>query len=198
MRIEVGEIYKLSQNNQTIKVIGVDEYEVLYDFYWSHNNLWAFSSNLNKKGFFYRMNKEKFLSSIERIDYEELTPSQFNVLRPDLPIRIARVNNISWEDDIFNSKIKFENSTNLSYDSIINCDAIWLYPLSSDKKPLKPKLISAKNKNLTLEEILTNASELEKANTKDKSKGIGIYRLGINRKKPSFYIGEYLDLLGNG
>ena len=198
MKIKIGNIYNLIHSNQTIKVIGVDDYEILYDFFWSHNNSWAFSSNLKKKGFFYRMNKDKFLQSVEKIKYEELSLDQINILRPDLPIRIGRVAGISWRNNVFNSKDVFEKTTKIDYDSTINCNKIWLYPLSLNNKPLKPKLIEAKSKKLTLGEILLCASEIRKTSNNEDSNGIGIYRLGINKKSPSYYIGEYVDLMGNG
>lgn len=199
MKIKIGEIYK-NEDNKIRRVIGGDELEVFYEAYWSHDNSWGTSSNLSRKAFFYRMKKNAFLKSSERIDFKEFSDLEFDVIRPDLPIRIGRVKDVSWGADIFSSEKKLNEflieNTETDPKETIDASMIYLYPFGPKGGLKKAELIKAKKEKLTILEILINASKVNNNVNQNKSDGVGIYRLGIHKKKPSYYIGGYKDLAG--
>ena len=61
----------------------------------------------------------------------------------------------------------------------------------------KGELITAvNNEEFTISELLTSAKRIQESVNANQSKGIGIYRIGIQNQLPSYYIGEYIDLAG--
>jgi hypothetical protein len=44
--------------------------------------------------------------------------------------------------------------------------------------------------------LLTSAKRIQESVNPNQSNGIGIYRTGIQKQIPSYYIGEYIDLAG--
>lgn len=199
MKIKLGEIYK-NEHNQILRVIGGDELEVFYEAYWTHDDSWGVSSSLNRKASFYRMEKNAFLKSSERIDFKEFSDLEFDVIRPDLPIRIGRVKDVSWDADIFSSEKKLNEfligNTEIDPNVTIDTSTMYLYPFGPKGSLKKAELVTAKKEKLTILEILINASKFRNNVNQNKSNGVGVYRFGIHKKAPSYYIGGYKDLAG--
>lgn len=193
MTIILGEIYQSNLDNSIVRVIGFDEYEVFYDRYWEDDNSWTFSSNLKKKCSFFRIPVDVFLNEYLRIDFKALTEIEKKTFRPDITIRTCRIKNLSWTEQNLLDKIK-ESRSNFQ---LIKTNKIWLYPFGSKGGLKKGELIEAKNKNeFSANELFINASRLQKEVNKNQTNGIGIYRIGIQKQIPSYYIGEYYDLAG--
>ncbi len=189
--MKLGEIYKANWDGTIMRVIGFDEFEVFYDGYWEHDNSWTIASNLKKKCFFYRTSRNVFSEKAQLIDFKELAKEEYDILRPDLIIRTCRIENASWS----NCNFKLEG-----FDlkmKAIKTEKIWLYPFGPKGGFKKGELINAKNnKEFTISELLESAKRIQDAVNPNQSKGIGIYRTGIQKQIPSYYIGEYIDLAG--
>ena len=183
-----GDIFQTQFDKRPFKVLIFDKDEVLYDCSCDENQ-WTFIGNLKRKCHFYRMPKDLFTSKSKIIKEETLNNEELGIIRPDLPLRIGRLEKASW-DNINNQleEIKNEFSSNL-----IHCNEIVLIPFGPNggqKKGIKIK----SNKPLSEFEIITKASEIQDAVFKRKTNGIGLHRLGVQNKTPSYYIGEYKDL----
>lgn len=189
--MKLGEIYKAAWDGSIMRVIGFDEFEVLYDGFWEHDSSWAFASNMKKKCSFYRTSRNVFSEKAKLIEFNELTEEEFNVFRPDLTIRTCRLESASWTDGNFN----FEDfNSNME---TIKTEKIWLYPFGPKGGFKKGELITASNnKEFTISELLTSAKRIQESVNPNQSNGIGIYRTGIQKQIPSYYIGEYIDLAG--
>lgn len=198
MKIQLGDIFKLNQTNQTLRVIGLDDLEVLYDSFWDYNKSWAFASNLYKKGFFYRMSKEYFIKNTTKVSSQELNSEELSVFRTDLPLRFARIKDLSWKSDIFESKdsIKKLIDSNPQIEKTISADKIYICPIGKKGSVKKPLLVETSNTEVKISELLMTAKEALKKLDNDSSDGIGFYRLGIEKGIPTYYIGEYLDMAG--
>ena len=172
-----------------MRVIGFDKFEVFYDGFWGHDNSWTFSSNLKKKCFFYRTSRNVFSEKASLIDFKELTEEEYSVFRPDLTMRTCRIENASWSDNEFNLE-GFESNL-----ISIKSEKIWLYPFGPKGGFKKGELITArKNNEFAVTELLDSAKRIQQSVNPNQSNGIGIYRTGIQKQKPSYYIGEYIDL----
>lgn len=200
MKLQIGDICKLNQSNQKIKIIGFDDKELFYDCYWEHNKSWAFSSNLKKKGFFYRMNTKDSVNKVTKEGFEKLTEEQFNVLRPDLPLRIGRFKEVNWKEEVFESIDLFNKHFKERKEDhtieFLDCEQIWLYSINTDNKLKKEILIESDDKKISIDDILFKANKIMTTKS-NKFEGIGVYRLGIEKGIPSYYIGGYKDMMGN-
>ena len=192
--IKLGDILKINSTEQIIRVIALDDIEVLYDFYWNHNDKWAFADNLSKKGFFYRMSLKNCISKCSKVDYKSLSDKEHMVLRPDLRLRFLRDKNASWQYDYF--KEKKNEIQNTFSNQFLPINKIFLCPLSKNKSIKKGEILESNNQEISFYEILVKAFEMSKKIGKTDSNGIGIYRLGIEKGVPSFYIGDYIDIAG--
>lgn len=187
--MKLGEIYKASWDGSIMRVIGFDEFEVFYDGYWEHDDSWTFTSNLKKKCSFYRTSRSVFSEKASLIDFKELTKEEHDIFRPDLTIRTCRTEKASWSDPGFNLE-----GTDMKS---INSEKVWLYPFGPKGGLKKGELITAKNnKELTISELLESAKRIQQSVNLNQTNGIGIYRIGIQKQLPSYYIGEFIDLAG--
>ncbi len=187
--MKLGEIYKASWDGSIMRVIGFDEFEVLYDGYWEHDKSWTFASNLKQKCSFYRASRNVFSEKASLIDFKELTKEEHDIFRPDLTIRTCRIENASWSDSDFN----LEESDMKS----IKSEKVWLYPIGPKGGLKKGELITAQNnKEFTVSELLESAKRIQNSVNLNQTYGIGIYRMGIQKQLPSYYVGEFIDLAG--
>jgi len=198
MKIKLGDIFKLKQTNQIVRIIGLDDFEVLYDNYWNHNKSWAFASNLDKKGFFYRMSKEAFLRNASKSNSQELSKEELDVFRIDLPLRFARIKDLSWDSDIFSSTDSLEKliDSNPEVEKSISANKILICPVGKNGGFKKSSLVESDGENIRISKILVSAKEVRDAINDNSSNGIGLYRLGIEMEIPTYYIGEYIDIAG--
>ena len=164
---------------------------MFYDGCWKHDDSWTFASNLKKKCSFYRTSRNVFSEKSNLFGFKELTAEECNVFRPDLTIRTCRIENASWSDADFNLE-GFEHNM-----KSIKSEKIWLYPFGPKGGLKKGELITAKNnKEFTIYELLESAKRIQQSVYLNESDGIGVYRLGIQKQLPSYYIGEFIDLAG--
>jgi hypothetical protein len=189
--MKLGEIYKANWDGSVMRVIGFDEHEVLYDGYWEHDNSWTFASNLKKKCSFYRTSRNIFDEKAKLIDFKELTNEEYDIFRPDLAIRTCRIKNASWSDSDFNLEGIDSNF------ELIKSGQIWLFPSGTNGSLKKGEIVkSSNNKEIGVSELLKSAKRIQESVNPRKSNGIGIYRTGIYKQIPSYYIGEFIDLAG--
>ncbi len=195
--IKLGVILEAQWDKSICRVIGFDEYEVFYDAFWEHDSSWTFSGNFKKKCFFYRTSKEAFKTKTKYIDYLPLTEIEINVFRPDLPMRICRSKELSWNN--FNSSSdkeivkKIQELHNEEFlKNIINTNELILIP-SGNKGGLKKGIyIKAENqKYFDSIELILKAKKIQEEVNTEISDGIGIYRLGFEKGIPSYYIDKF-------
>ncbi|MGY6647409.1 hypothetical protein [Wenyingzhuangia sp. IMCC45574] len=193
----VGGIYELNWGAKIVRVISFDDYEVLYDIYWTHSKMWAFSSNITKKCYFHRLSTASFLSKSNRIDYLKLTDVEKKSFNPYVSIRACRVNNLSWDNKALSNPSYIAKRFNIGQMEGIDASKIWIYPFKCNNSFSCAKLIHADNqRSFSGVELLTKAYAIQNAVNPIKTEGIGIYRIGIQDGIPSYYIGEYYDIAG--
>ena len=183
----LGGVYKTVFENGICRIIGMDEFEVFYDSS-TYDGKWMFSGNFKKKVIFYRYPKELFELRSELIEIEELSETELEFFRPDLPMRFGRNNEVLWNDDVSNNKfLKEEFGT-----ETLNVNKIMLTPFGSNGGIKKSELIQSDEK-LNVFEIIKKAKELCDIYNSEQVSGIGFYRSGFQNGVPSYYIGGYVD-----
>ncbi len=193
--LKLGDLYEATWSDKPLRIIGFDDAEVFYDARWP-NNTWTFSGNFKKKGYFYRTPAKTFIKYTKRIDMVLLSIEELEVFRPDLPMRVLRTKNLNWNDFPINDKDKFDYiHESLGADSqnqIIKSNKVVLVPSGRKGGLKKGVAISADNSSyFTPAELIWKAKEIQENQNNEKSNGIGIYRLGFEKRIPSYSIGEY-------
>jgi hypothetical protein len=198
----LGGVYKTEWDNQTSRIIGMDNIEVFYDCLWPHDNSWTFSGNFKKKCHFYRTSREVFERRARLINNLPLTPEEQNAFRPDLPMRLGRTRELKWNNfasSQFNEFVAMAKDLgdNKFLDSRIEINEMVLIPYGAKGGLKKGMVVKADNeKYFDCAELIWKAKELQESINDNTSEGIGIYRLGFEKGLPSFYIGEYKDSAG--
>jgi hypothetical protein len=194
--LKIGAIYQTEWDERPVRVIGFDDIEVFYDCFLPQNNSWAFSGNIKKKCYFYRTSALLFIKKSKPIDFSAITEEELKVFSPDLPIRVCRSNEFSWNNFKLSALNEFnKQSENLT--DTIQTDKLVLIPYGSKGGLKRGTSLSADNsKYFVASELIWKAKQLQEAVNTDISNGIGIYRLGFEKGLPSYYIGEYFDRAG--
>jgi hypothetical protein len=158
---------------------------------WSENK-WTFSGNFRGKSIFYRSSPDLFKQNSKLIDFVELTEKENKYFRPDLPMRFGRTKTVNWNSfdssGIEKLESEFGNRT-------FNAAKIILVPYGS-KGGLKNGEVVESKSELTELEIIDRAKEIQESVNRQKSDGIGFYRLGYEKGLPRYSIGEYFDRAG--
>jgi hypothetical protein len=201
--MRLGEVRELKTEHgeNTIRVIGFDDLEVFYDVWWEHSNKWGLEGS--RSASFYRL-PSKFCevnSSVIRI--EELSEKEVGILQPDLPLRTSILSKWKWDQNEYVSLSDFElklgSSLNeLESQPLLNTDKVILIPSGPNGGDKKGVIIEADDGiSFGPVEILWKAHNVQSKYETNAKDGVGIYRLGISKKIPSYYLGERYDRAGN-
>ena len=184
------------------KIISFDKYEVFSDGKRITEEKWDLDANRIKTKIFARSRRNAFDKWSTLIGYEPYSDERLAVIRPDLPMRIGRIYDISWGDQVFNSEETIAKYLE-TYASVavrtkmLDVKEVYLKRQSKTAGSSVPFLVTADNgKNIPLEELLFKANQIQSSLKTEKSAGIGIYRSGIIKGIPSYYIWSFYDLAG--
>ena len=199
MKSHLGEIrvHKFKNGEHTIRVIGSDEFEVFYDVWNEHSNSWTYTRK--RSIIYYRFSKKYFLKSTELTDTKPLTKKEIQIHRPDLPHRLCISEQWKWNLTNFESMKEFKQVSKLdNFNSKIEANKLILFPKGPNGGTKSGVTIVAQNGNsFTEEEVLWKAHNIQSDYVTDAIDGIGIYRSGLSKGIPSYYIGEKYDDAGN-
>jgi len=185
----------------TCRSLSFDNIEAFVDIYHKDVNNWSTLEYGVKNIIFTRMPFGDIIKYGNKIGFDEVSIGLEKKLFLSLPHRISRIIDVNWEDNIFceqNALFSYLEST-MSIEWLerkIELPEIYLGAQTKTGGWKKDELIKADNGiYFTSSEVLWKASLLQKVNIKN-SIGVGIYRSGVKRGIPSYYIGGYYDRAG--
>lgn len=198
MKLELGGIFRTEWEERPFRIIGLDNLEVFYDCLWPHDNKWTFSGNFKRQCFLYRTSLPLFEQKSQRIDFLPLTEQEQRAFRPDLPIRIGRMKELSWNNINESDFSSFAKSVKANIqEQKLQTGKVVLLPYGDKGGLKKGVVISADNSTyFNGAELLWKAKEIQKVVNDNVSDGVGLYRIGYEKGLPSYYIGKYLDKAG--
>jgi hypothetical protein len=200
-KLIVGGVYKLKWMDNPCRLISFNSFQVFYDEWRPHVNSWGFTS-LKSKYYYSRTPAEFFMEGCKLLRTEPLTENEVKVHRPDLDMWIARSKNLWWPKHPYSSLIQCQeflkkNSIAFSGESALDIPEIFLYPFGPKGGHKKGVRIGADNgRYFSGMELFFKAQKIQSEYIKSETPGIGIFRTGIEKGLPSFYIGHYYDLAG--
>ncbi|MBX3252712.1 MAG: hypothetical protein KF862_01120 [Chitinophagaceae bacterium] len=196
--IIVGGVYKTIYDERPHRVIGIDKIELFYDSWWEHTNNWGLKSH-NGKVFFYRASLKRFKEISELIQVDPLDDVEINKYKLDLPFRICRHAEIGWTNTFYKNIGEFSESikeTNFELHNLetLKAKEIKLYPFGSKGGHKKSVVVNPDNGDFFTEiELLWKAQNIQSLYIKEVKKGVGLFRLGIEKGMASYYIGNFHD-----
>jgi hypothetical protein len=193
--LHIGAVFQTEWDSRPIRVIAFDEEQVMYDCWWPHIPGWGIES-LNRDITYYRTPTCLLLSKSKYLRTEEYTEAELSIHRPDLPFGFAQFANLEWPSMCPATPVEFPCSAAASTDSrsskpVLDAAKIYLQPFGP-KGSSKPGIVleAEKASGFTMMEVLWHAAQLQSPFLREikVTTGIGIYRSGIRRKLPSYYI----------
>ena len=201
MRINLGDVLKENDEDSIIRVIGIDEYEVFYDVWWEHSQTWGLEKS--RSAIFYRLSLDLCLESYSFVRNEPLNQKELLKLSPNLPHRTANLLDWHWNQTEFKTLEEFQAklgqcANKLKFQEHVKVSKIAIIPLGANGGH-KPKvfLTPDNGESFTPIELLWKAHNIQSMYKTNIELGVGIYRLGISNKVPSYYLGGKGDKAGN-
>ncbi|HEB3529188.1 hypothetical protein KDX20_33020 [Burkholderia cenocepacia] len=205
--LELGAVFQTDWTELPIRVIAFDAEVVMYDAWWPHKQAWGME-NLSGTFSYYRVRRPLFLSRAHYLRTDEYTELEASIHRPDLPLAYAQFELLNWYDQrpaslsqLAQQVAQARGHQNPSDDaSLLKTSAIYLAPFGPKGSQKPPTVCYAQDGYVFNEsEVLWNAWQLQAPHLGDRhlTSGIGIYRLGIRRGTPTFYIWGSLSQLRN-
>lgn len=195
----LGALYQTKLDARPFRVLAFDEFEVFYDCYWPSLERWTFG-NLRSRGYYYRTTTVRFLDGATFLHESPLSDKEFQTFRPDLPFRICRNKKINWTDIPY-PKIKdykqmlHDLGIDLLEDVILPTHQIVLHPFGPKRGAVKPLLLESESAvGFTCLDLLWKAHNAQAPYIRQFVEGgIGIHRLGHEKKMPAYYIGHFIS-----
>jgi hypothetical protein len=195
----LGGVYLTKWDERPFRVLAFDDFQVYYDCFWPTLGTWTFG-NIQRKGYYYSMTPQRFLEDSKFVRQQPLTAPEFQIFRPDLPLRMCCNKFLSWTDQAFlelEKYIQYIKSRDVIFDDtiVLPITEIVLHPYGPQSGAVKPSVITSRNKEgFNCLELLWNAHNIQSVHIRDTQKiGVGIFRLGHEKKMPAYYIGNYYD-----
>jgi hypothetical protein len=193
--LHVGAVFQPEWDSRPIRVIAFDDEQVMYDCWWPHVPGWGIDS-LNRAISYYRVPLSLLLNKSKYLRTDEYTEAEMSIHRPDLPFGFARFADLEWPTIPPAAKEDFPGSTSFVAQvgtsmPILDTAKLYLLPFGPKGSPKPGVVLESENPSgFTIDEILWHAARLQSPYLREikVTTGVGIYRSGIQRKLPSYYI----------
>lgn len=183
--ITVGNVYEISSQPNPMRVVGVDDHVVMYDSWWPHKGAWGMQELVGTFSY-YRMPRAIFESRSRLLRSEPLSPLELTVHRPDLPFAFAQRIDLSWYEKWNETDISTRDAV-----PALQVPEIFLVPFGPRDSSKPPVLVRANDqRSFSVSELLRAAHTVQAPFLGDAriTVGVGIYRSGIKKRVPSFYL----------
>ncbi|MDN2697571.1 hypothetical protein O0882_14705 [Janthinobacterium sp. SUN073] len=191
--LELGAVFQPEWDARLIRVLAFDSEQVMYDSWLPHVSRWGIDS-LSRRMSYYRIPTSFVLNKALYLRTEKYTEQERAVHRPDLPFSFARVDSLEWPMTCPATTHDFPQSLSQvanGEQELLDAPRIFLEPFGPKGGPKPSALVTAKNKKtFNVEEMLWHAARLQFQHLRDEKiiQGVGIYRSGVQRGLPSYYV----------
>ncbi len=202
--LELGAVYQTEWGNDPLRVIAFDAEVVMYGAWLAYANAW--SSDSPKPMSYYRLPTSLLMGSSTYIRTDPYTDAEFRRHRPDLPLSLARHLHLSWtaeSPDLASIEEalgdQLPDGANIPARRLLEVPAIVLEPFGPKGGQRRGTVIEAADgKTFSEAELIWHAWRLQApfVRTPARTTGIGIYRSGIQRGLPSYYVWGSTSMMG--
>jgi hypothetical protein len=203
-QVRSGLVFRWPHDERPQRVLVHDRDRIAYDCWWPHLKNWGYADLepiRRGRANYYGVNVATLLAKAAFVGNEPLTDEEAKVHRPDLPITVVQRAGVSWPVDVVAARAWAEQFRGGGIGGVDGADLqvteVYLSPFGPKGATKGGVRVRADNgMAFTAEELMRKAAEIQaKATGKATSlPGVGIYRLGLNRLVPSFWLwGETTD-----
>lgn len=192
--IELGAVYQTEWSSNPIRIIAFDSSVVMYDTWWPHKEAWGME-RLTGKFSYYRLPITLLLEKAKYLRTDKYSEKEVSIHRPDLPFAFAQNELLDWYDQELKSVEHLENApdslSSRGNDFRLKLPAIYLSPFGPKDSSKPAVLVHAKDgESFSESEVLWHAWQLQHPHlgTCRLTSGVGVYRSGVQRSIPSYYI----------
>lgn len=203
--ISVGSVVQPDWNSGELRILLMDQIQVLYDVWWSHAQEWGFST-LSGQGHYYCVPTGLLRGRSTVLRTEPLTDIERAIHRPDLPLRLLRSPSMQWSKDQYQDMPRFIaahqadiEQLGISDDDVaLDAPEVFLAPFAPGGRIKQGTRLKALNgRNFSSIELLWRAYAVQAPHLRTSPNGIGIYRAGFKSKAPVFYLWGADDMAGH-
>ena len=192
--IELGAVFQTDWSENPIRVIAFDSSVVMYDAWWPHKAAWGMEKLIGKFSY-YRLPLALLLQKSKYLRTDKYTDQETTVHRPDLPFAFAQCDLLDWyaqrPKSIGQLEQMLSRPSPLGTELRLKVPAIYLSPFGPKDSSKPAVLIHAKDgESFTEAEVLWHAWQLQAPHLGERhlTNGVGVYRSGIQKRIPSYYI----------
>lgn len=183
--LALGTVFTLEQLPYELRVVAFDRAEVMYDMRWSLEAPWMMAKLTGAFAYF-RLSRDHFEAEARCVRMDPLSARELEVHRPELPFAVAQRVNLSWYESWGGAE-----DVAASDEAVLPVGAIFLSPFGPRDTSKPAVLLHADNgQSFTALELLRKAKHIQDPHigTVRLTEGVGIYREGIKKRIPSYYI----------
>lgn len=196
--LELGAVFQPDWDERPIRVLAFDDREVMYDVWWPHKNAWGLA-NFRGTTTYYRIPTPFLLERGRYVRTDSYTTSEAQLHRPDLPLSFGRCAALNWSEDRPSTIAELAEqlitggcaNTRQTSKNLLAVPVVYLCPFGPKGGSKPGTLIHAKDgEAFTAAELLWHAWDLQAPHLREPllTQGVGLYRSGVQRQKPSYYI----------
>jgi hypothetical protein len=188
-QIDLGNVYQMESQPNPVRVVAFDDHVVLYDTWWPHKGAWAMAKLVGAFTY-YRMTRTHFERHSRLLRTDSLSELELSVHRPDLPFAFVQSTALSWYEPWSEGDL-VANCSSPPGAPLLNAPTVFLVPFGPRNSVKPPVQIHAENGRFFTGVELLRAAQAEQAPFVGEvrlTKGVGIYRSGIKKRLPSFYL----------
>ena len=193
--LQLGDVYRLRDSSQLVRVIAFDDEVVMYDVWWPDVDAWSLHKS-KRSGSYFRTTIDVFLMEWEFLRAGPYTAVEASLHRPDLPFSVANYETPTWYAGLSTlltgvAAVLANVSPSESRAEVLSARAIFIEPFGPKGGVVGSSLVEAANgQAFTALELLTAAWLLQEPHLRQKqlTTGIGLHRAGLKRQLPSYYV----------
>jgi hypothetical protein len=191
--IENGGIYNIKSKRQ-LRILAHDNVEILYEEIEAGR--WLLNEKPPNIYHFGRMDTNYFkYISPEKVGVEEFPIAMQNVIGPELPISLLRIKDVNWKDVYFSTYVNLKSKYGNIFHRKLSAHRLALAPLGPKGGMGKFEIIKTSMSSEFNEiDLLWKAAQIQQKKFLPTEGGIGVFRLGIYRNVPSFYIHGFYSI----
>jgi hypothetical protein len=155
----------------------------MYDTWWSHTGAWGMSK-LTGSYSYYRLQRSYFEEHVSLLRVDPFSEKEALVHRPDLPFTFGVRQALSWYE-------KWPDSVRAANEKTLQAPAIYVAPFGPRDSSKPAVLVRAENGlSFSEVELLLAAKSIQEPHIGERrlTSGVGIYRSGIQKRLPSYYL----------
>lgn len=184
--IKPGAVFRFPHDDRPNRILLHDGDVVMYDVWWPHQNGWGMAdlaAVARKRFAYYVTTAATLLEKATLLRSDPLTDDERAVHRPDLPFAAVQDAALTWSSDP-GGRLNGRRPD-------LAASPIYLSPFGPGGGTKKAQRVVADNgSSFSAEELFGKAQAVQAPHLGDESPvtGVGIYRSGLQRGLPEFYL----------